>query len=181
MKSIKLPLQKCKDYEQYKYYIYVGNGTNVYFNNKRKGEDYIRELSNVMNDVIRILISSHNNTYTTYLNNYFELQNVEVCDNYVSSFHNRLNYSFRYFGEGNETLVIENVYKLFDISRCFIKSLKRSFQKLNKYAIVNNLNGTLLLLDSIEQRYDLLFNQKSINRIYKQENTKIVYLKKSVS
>ncbi len=180
MKSIRLPLEKCKDYEQYKYFVYVGSGR-IYFTNKRKGEDYLRELSSVMGDVVRVIVSTHNNTYTTYLNHYFDLKDSENYGTYIKSFHYRLNYSFRQFSQGNEIMAISNVYQLFVISEQFINRLKKAFQKSNKYTVVNNLNGSLMLLDTIRQRFDLLFSQKNIDRVYKQEKFKVIHLKKAVS
>ncbi len=175
MKSIRLPLERCKDYEQYKYYVYVGSGR-IYFTNKRKAEDYLRELSSVIGDVVRVIVSTHNNTYTTYLNHYFDLKDSENYGRFIKSFHERLSYSFRQFSQGNEIMAISNVYQLFIISEQFINRLKKAFQKSNKYAVVNNLNGALMLLDTIKQRFDLLFSQKNIDRVYKQQKIKIVHI-----
>ena len=178
MKKLHLKISKNPEKRaKYKYSIFFKRGNVLKFTSKRNAEDYLRVFTSNVNDLIRSSFTIHRKFYELYLNHYFEIDkyNCNVIQSKNQIFLDRLEYCFKEYSEGNQSIAINSVFNLLNSIEDSVNALRLWSKDSNKYNLVNDCNSLLQMHDFLFARYTSIINDTIANKNYKTKQLKIAY------
>lgn len=178
MKKLDLKVTRINEKRaKFKYEIFFQRGNVLKFTNKRKADDYLRTFSSSTNDLIRSTINIHTKFYNCYLGSYFEI-NPNYCNRIqlkMSVFLERLEYCFKDYSCGNESIAINSVWSLLNSLEDSIKELREWYRDNNRYNLVNECNSFLQMHDFLNNRFFDMMRDTELEKSYKSKTLTIAY------
>ena len=178
LKKLNLKVTKINEKRvKYKYKIYFQRGNVLKFTSKRKADDYLRTFTSSTNDLIRSCINLHSKFYTQYLGSYFEIHSNKCnrVQRKMDIFLERLEYCFKEYSLGNESIAINAVWSLLNCLEDSIKELRGWYRVNNRYNSVNECNSLLQMHDFLYSRFYDMMRDTEIEKTYKSKTLTIAY------
>jgi hypothetical protein len=178
MKKLQLVITKNEEKRaKYKYSIFFQRGNVLRFTSKRKAEDYLRLFTSNVNDLIRSSFTIHKKFYDLYLNHYFEIDvfKCNVIQNKNSVFLQRLEYCFKGYSLGNESIAVNSVWSLLNSVEDSVVEFKEWAKVSNKYNLVNECNSLLQMHSFLNDRYFDMIQETKASKEYKTKTLQIAY------
>lgn len=173
MKKIKLEIDTTnfvvsKVDKKYKYNVYFG-GNRLYFESKRKAQDFLVKLSRCVNDILLQCMEVQKQLYGLYLDYYLYLtpRQTIALQRHIDKFTEKLPYVYKSYSSGNSAFSMNALFYIMRSLEGFISSFSRISKERNDYRLVNRLASMSLTSQLLESNLESLISTHDIESRYR--------------